>query len=170
MTQKLESKPDFYVWPLLVAILNFSVILPLMVQNMRTTAELWDFLFVFAGVYFSVKFVRYVVGAHKYKKARLGPKHVPKVYNKGIYKDVRHPVMAGIIYMNLAYACFARSFILVPIVPIFVALWYMLASWEESILLERFGDEYREYMKTAGMFRGKGMDQQRLASSGYDMY
>jgi protein-S-isoprenylcysteine O-methyltransferase Ste14 len=170
MTRELESNPGFYPWPLFVALINFGVLLPLAAQNMRSTADLWDYIFVLAGVYFSMKFVRYMSGAHKYKEARLGPRNVPKVFSKGIYKDVRHPVMAAVIYMNFAYLCFARSLALVPVVPVFVALWYILASWEESILLERFGVEYQEYMKTAGMFRGKGMDQQRLASSGYDMY
>ena len=37
-------------------------------------------------------------------------------------------------------------------------------------LVEKFGDEYREYVRATSMFRGSGYDQQRLASSGYDMY
>ena len=59
---------------------------------------------------------------------------------------------------------------MIPVVPMFIALWYIYATYEERIMINRFGDEYKEYMKGTSMFRGGGFDQQRLASSGYDMY
>jgi protein-S-isoprenylcysteine O-methyltransferase Ste14 len=108
--------------------------------------------------------------AHEFRQTRVSPQDRASFPTEGIYASIRNPVGAACIYMNFAYVCFVRSFILIPIVPIFVALWYIYATYEEQILLRRFGDEYKEYMKGTSMFRGGGFDQQRLASSGYDMY
>ena len=157
-------------FPIIIAVLNFSVLLLLSMQYMASSVELWDFIFVCAGVYFSMKFIRLVKGAHEYQETRESVQTRTSFPTKGIYAAIRHPIGAACIYMNIAYVCFARSFALIPVIPIFIALWYIYAAYEEKILLQRFGDEFREYMKATSMFRGSGFDQQRLASSGYDMY
>ncbi|TFG29929.1 isoprenylcysteine carboxylmethyltransferase family protein [Candidatus Thorarchaeota archaeon] len=156
--------------PMILAVLNFSVLLLLTMQYMAASVELWDFIFVGGGVYFSMKFIRLVRGAHEYPETRESAQTRSSFPTKGIYAVIRHPIGAACIYMNIAYVCFTRSFALIPVVPIFIALWYIYAAYEEKILIERFGDDYREYMQSTSMFRGSGFDQQRLASSGYDMY
>ncbi|MGY5860237.1 MAG: isoprenylcysteine carboxylmethyltransferase family protein [Candidatus Thorarchaeota archaeon] len=156
--------------PLLIALANFAVLLTMALEYMANTVELWDFIFILTGVYFSMKFVRLVKGAHEFPETRMNPKDRTSYPTEGIYAKIRHPIGAACIYMNLAYVCFTRSFALVPIVPVFIALWYIYAAHEEKILLKSFGDEYKEYMRATSMFRGSGFDQQRLASSGYDMY
>lgn len=163
-----EVENNFY--PILIALINFSVLLVMAMEYMANSVELWDFIFILGGVYFSVKFVRLMKGAHEFSQTRASPQDRPSFPTEGIYAKIRNPVGAACIYMNIAYVCFTRSLVLVPIVPIFVALWYIYASYEERILIKRFGDPYREYMKATSMFRGGGYDQQRLASSGYDMY
>jgi len=157
-------------YPLLIALVNFSALLALAFQYMANSVELWDFIFIGAGVYFSMKFVRLVRGAHEYPETRISPNDRESFPTEGVYAKIRNPIGAACCYMNIAYVCFTRSFALVPIVPIFIALWYIYATYEERIMIRRFGDEYREYMKGTSMFRGGGFDQQRLASSGYDMY
>ena len=165
----IEPAEDNY-YPFIIAVLNFSVLLFLSMEYMVGTSGLWDFIFVGAGVYCSLKFVRLIKGAHEFQITRVSPLNRTSFPRKGIYATIRHPVGAGAIYMNIAYACFVRSFALITVIPIFVALWYIYAAYEEKIMLERFGVEYREYMRATSMFRGSGFDQQRLASSGYDMY
>lgn len=161
---------DNNYYPALIAIMNFSVLLLLAQQYIVSTAGLWDFIFVGAGVYFSIKFIKLVKGAHEFEATRVSPKDRTIFPKKGIYSKIRHPIGAAAIYMNIAYLCFVRSFVLVTVIPFFIALWYIYAAYEERIMVEKFGDEYREYMQTTSMFRGSGYDQQRLASSGYDMY
>lgn len=161
---------DNNYYPALIAIMNFSVLLLLAMQYMVSTAGLWDFIFVGAGVYFSMKFIRLVRGAHEFEETRVSPKDRTSFLKEGIYSTIRHPIGAAAIYMNIAYLCFVRSLVLVTVIPVFIALWYIYAAYEERIMIERFGDDYREYMQTTSMFRGSGYDQQRLASSGYDMY
>jgi len=157
-------------YPILIALINFAVLLPMAMETMANSVELWDFIFIIGGIYFSMKFVRLMKAAHEFKQTRVSPQDRASYPKEGIYAKIRNPVGAACIYMNIAYVCFTRSFALVPIVPMFIALWYIYAAYEERILIKRFGDEYREYMKGTSMFRGGGFDQQRLASSGYDMY
>ncbi len=159
---------NFY--PFILGVLNFSILLPLAIQYMSYTVELWDFIFVLVGVYFSLKFINLIRAAHEFQETRESPQTRISFPTKGIYSKIRHPVAAACMYMNIAYVCFTRSFALIPIIPIFIAIWYLFAAYEERILISRFGDEYREYMKETSMVRGGGYDQQRLASSGYDMY
>ena len=157
-------------FPLLIALGNFVVLLPLAMEFMTNSVELWDFIFILAGVYFSMKFVRLVKGAHEFPETGVSPNDRTSYPTEGIYAKIRHPIAAACIYMNFAYVCFTRSFALVPIVPVFIAIWYIYAAYEERILLKRFDDEYKEYIRSTSMFRGSGFDQQRLATSGYDMY
>jgi protein-S-isoprenylcysteine O-methyltransferase Ste14 len=168
-TESVEVIENNFI-PLLIAVMNFLVLLIMANQYMVYSVELWDFIFVGGGVYFSVKFVRLIRGAHEYPETRASVHTRPSYPTEGIYARIRNPVGAACIYMNIAYVCFTRSFALVPVVPFFVALWYVYATYEEKILIERFGDQYREYMRGTSLFRGAGYDQQRLASSGYDMY
>jgi protein-S-isoprenylcysteine O-methyltransferase Ste14 len=137
---------------------------------MRPTADLWDFIFVAVGCYFTLKFVRYLAGAHKFKQTRLRPSDMKEFPSKGIYRKIRQPVSAAIIYMNLAYVCFYRSFALIPAAAIFIALWYIIARYEDEWMLTQFGEEYKIHMRSTAMLRGGSDEQQRLASSGYDMY
>lgn len=137
---------------------------------MNPDAYLWDFIFIIGGVYFSMKFIGYMRQAHEYPETRVIPQDRESFPKKGIYARIRHPVGSAAIYMNIAYVCFTRSLVLVPIIPIFVTLWYIYAIYEEKIMIGKFGDEYREYVASTGMFRGRNDDLQRHTSSGYDMY
>ncbi|MFW9960933.1 MAG: methyltransferase family protein [Candidatus Thorarchaeota archaeon] len=162
--------PENNYIPAILGFLNFSILLPLSLSLMNASIELWDFIFVAIGVYLTVKFGTNLSKAHEDSLTRVDPKQRNSFPKEGIYARIRHPVEAGVIYMNIAYVFFFRSLALIPIVPIFAAMWYLYAKYEERVMLNLFGDEYREYMQGTSMFRGAGSDQQRLASSGYDMY
>ena len=158
-----------YVRPFF-AIINFGGLLWYGSSVMRPTADLWDFIFVMIGCYFTLKFVRYLSNAHQFKHTRIRIADMTEFPNKGIYANIRQPISAASIYMNLAYVCFFRSFALIPVVSVFIAMWYILARYEDQLMLSKFGKDYKEYMKVTAMLRGGDSEQQRLASSGYDMY
>jgi protein-S-isoprenylcysteine O-methyltransferase Ste14 len=162
--------PENNIIPLAIGIIDFGLLLLVAMPLMSLSADLWDFIFVAVGIYLTVKFIRCVSRAHEQPLTRTSPQDRDAIPKEGIYARIRHPVAAGAIYMNIAYVFFFRSLLLIPIVPIFASIWYIYAKYEEKIMLDRFGDEYREYMRGTSMFRGAGFDQQRLASSGYDMY
>lgn len=171
MTHTNDSEmPQDNFMPIIIGIMNFGLLLAYSLPNMSSSAEYYDFIFVAIGVYLGIKFYRNISEAHEYPIARVSPNHREYIPNEGIYQKVRHPVGGGAIYMNIAYVFFFRSFLIIPMIPLFAAMWYIYAKYEEKIMLDRFGDEYREYMRGTSMFRGAGLDQQRLASSGYSMY
>jgi protein-S-isoprenylcysteine O-methyltransferase Ste14 len=169
-TPNESDLPENNYFPLFLGVLNFGLLLIIAVPLMSPSAELWDFIFVGVGVYLTVKFIRLINEAHDERLTRTSPLDRDTIPREGIYAKIRHPIAAGAIYMNIAYFFFFRSLLLMPIIPIFAALWYIYARIEEKVMIDRFGDEYLEYMRGTSMFRGGSPDQQRLASSGYDMY
>ncbi|MBY8997972.1 MAG: hypothetical protein KGD60_09580 [Candidatus Thorarchaeota archaeon] len=171
MASETSSNAGLYnYWRPFLAIINFSGLLWFGASYMRITADLWDYIFVAIGCYFTLKFVRYLSKAHQFKHTRIRPSDLTEFPNKGIYAKIRQPISAASIYMNLAYVCFFRSFVLIPAVSVFIAMWYILARYEDQLMLSKFGNDYKEYMKATAMLRGGDSEQLRLASSGYDMY
>lgn len=76
---------------------------------------------------------------------RIVPDH--KLVTYGIYKHVRHPITtAAIIYdagIPLIFSSLYGFLVMLGLIPLFL---YRIQI-EEKMLIERFGDEYREYMK-----------------------
>jgi len=70
-----------------------------------------------------------------------------KLIKHGIYKHIRHPIsLAAIIYdvgIPLFFSSLYGFFIMLGLIPL---LLYRIKI-EEKMLLEKFGDEYREYMR-----------------------
>jgi protein-S-isoprenylcysteine O-methyltransferase Ste14 len=166
-----KKKRSYFVFPPFLMMVNFIVIIPAGFGSASFTYELWDFIFVAVGCYLGLRFIRYMSKANEYPESKMHPSDVEEFPSKGIYADIRHPVEAGILYMNIAYVFLFRSISLIPMLPVFFALWYMLAKYKEDLYIKKFGDQYRKYMRITGMFRGKGdRGQTRLASAGYDMY
>ena len=71
----------------------------------------------------------------------------PQVVDTGLYSRVRHPMYLGSI---LGYVGFwVTTLSLLTLIPLFAILlgYNYLATAEEHILAEKFGDEYLEYKK-----------------------
>jgi protein-S-isoprenylcysteine O-methyltransferase Ste14 len=69
----------------------------------------------------------------------------------GIYRLVRHPLYLGVITVCIGLAVFGPSlpglFIMSLLIPIFL----ILSRIEERLLIETFGDAYKEYHRTTRM-------------------
>ena len=76
----------------------------------------------------------------------------PSVIRKGIFGIVRHPIYLSevMLYLGLFLINMSLAAALVWI----AATWflYYLSRYEEGLLLKRFGDEYRSYMRDVGMW------------------
>ena len=71
---------------------------------------------------------------------------------RGPYHYVRHPIYLGAFVFIIAQALLAANwFLLLPALAV-VTLFYMQIGKEEAMLIDRFGDEYREYMKRTPRF------------------
>jgi len=118
----------------------------------RKQMIIWDYASIALGGLFTIVFVVSLFATHKIRQMRMPPEDVDKLVTRGPYRLIRHPNFAGLISMNIAYLFFFRTLWLVPLIIAFGSLWYLEAKHEEMILIERFGNEYKEYMRTTGMF------------------
>ncbi|MHA1909524.1 MAG: methyltransferase family protein [Candidatus Thorarchaeota archaeon] len=157
-------------FPALLGGLNIIVLIQIGLSSMTVGVGFWDFLFVLAGGYFAVKTVRYMTRAHESKKTKIRTQELESFPKKGIYSKIRHPVGAAFIYLNIACVLLFRSYALITVAFVFGAMWFILAKYQDDLLIKRFGEEYKEHIERVGMFRGKGDTSQRLQDSGYSMY
>ena len=145
-------KKNFYIFPPILVGINFTILLPVGIIFLRTELNFWDYISILAGGVFTIIFVVSLVSTHKIEQAHMKPDDVNKLVTDRPYSIVRHPNFTGIICMNIAYLFFFRTLWLIPPICVFSVLWYLEARHEERILIAKFGESYRNYMKTTGMF------------------
>jgi protein-S-isoprenylcysteine O-methyltransferase Ste14 len=69
----------------------------------------------------------------------------------GIYRYIRHPMYASLLLANIAQILLIQNWIAGPISIIVFILFYTFRSRaEEKMMIESFGDQYREYKKATG--------------------
>ena len=72
--------------------------------------------------------------------------------NKGVYKVVRHPLYASIIWMIYAVGILFQNYLVIILNTIvFIPFMYYRAKQEEKELVKVF-KEYKNYRKNTGMF------------------
>jgi protein-S-isoprenylcysteine O-methyltransferase Ste14 len=71
----------------------------------------------------------------------------PEVIRKGVFSYVRHPIYLGeiLLYLGLLFFSLSVASFLVWLLIIFFLNY--ISRYEEKILVDYFGDEYRNYMK-----------------------
>ncbi|MHA1278963.1 MAG: methyltransferase family protein [Candidatus Helarchaeota archaeon] len=72
--------------------------------------------------------------------------------SSGVYSCMRHPLYTGAIIFSVGMILVFQTWfgLLLYVYPIIMIIW--TAYKEEALLLERFGDEYRQYMNKTGRF------------------
>jgi protein-S-isoprenylcysteine O-methyltransferase Ste14 len=65
---------------------------------------------------------------------------------KGIYSISRHPIYVGAFFLFLGASIATASWIFLILALAWIIIWRIVVPAEESFLLERYGDAYREYM------------------------
>ncbi|WP_405208054.1 methyltransferase family protein [Aquimarina sp. LLG6339-5] len=85
----------------------------------------------------------------------LSPFPTPKLNSKlvktGLYKFIRHPLYAGILYVVFGYGLYIGSVFKLIIATTIYILFYFKTKYEEEKLLEFF-DEYKVYKVATGRF------------------
>ncbi|MBN2665917.1 MAG: isoprenylcysteine carboxylmethyltransferase family protein [Bacteroidales bacterium] len=76
----------------------------------------------------------------------------PEVIRKGVFSIVRHPVYLGEVLLYLGLICFSLSIASMVVWVLSTIFLYKISRYEEKILLEHFGEEYRSYMKEVPMW------------------
>jgi len=145
-------KKNFYIFPPILVGVNFATLLPLGIIFIRSELNFWDCISIAVGGILTIIFVVSLVSTHKIEQANMKPNDVDKLITEGPYSIVRHPNFTGIICMNVAYLFFFRTLWLIPPICVFSVFWYFEARHEERVLITKFGESYRNYMKNTGMF------------------
>ncbi len=111
-------------------------------EGMAMVEMIVGYAFVFLGISLIVRGWKQIYEARKKEK----------LVSDGIYTYMRHPQYTGIylaIFGQLIHWPTIPTLILFPF--IFVA-YYTLSRKEEKVMIKKFGDEYREYIKKVPMF------------------
>lgn len=78
-----------------------------------------------------------------------------KLVTNGIYKYIRHPLYTFGSLLFIAFGMMADSWFIAVLGILTFILMAIRTPKEEANLVEKFGDEYREYMKRTGRFLPK---------------
>ena len=70
-----------------------------------------------------------------------------KLVTNGPYKCVRNPIYFGSFTFIISLALVASNLLILIPALVLITMIYLQIGKEEYMLLDRFGDEYREYMK-----------------------
>ena len=76
----------------------------------------------------------------------------PRVVDQGVFGLVRHPIYLGAVLFYLAMILTTVSLLAVVIFLIIAGFYQYLAKYEEKLLLNKFGSEYRDYMDRVPMW------------------
>ena len=85
-------------------------------------------------------------------KAVFGnPQETPHVITRGVFSLVRHPIYLGAILFYVGLVCLTLSLASAALLVIIIPFYRFISRFEEKLLTERFGDEYRDYMRQVPM-------------------
>ena len=79
------------------------------------------------------------------------PKESAELIQSGIYKYIRHPIYTGILFFTFGFALFSENTFRLIIFVSLLILFKFKAGYEEKLLQKKYPN-YKEYMKTTGMF------------------
>jgi protein-S-isoprenylcysteine O-methyltransferase Ste14 len=76
----------------------------------------------------------------------------PEVINKGVFRYIRHPMYLAAILLYLSLLIFKMSFAALLVWIVTLLFYHFIASYEEKLLLEQFGEEYEKYKQSVSMW------------------
>jgi protein-S-isoprenylcysteine O-methyltransferase Ste14 len=76
----------------------------------------------------------------------------PEVLRKKVFGLVRHPVYLGELLLYLGLLMFSISLMAAGIWLLAIIFLHSISRHEEKLLLQRFGEEYRVYMRNVPMW------------------
>jgi len=72
--------------------------------------------------------------------------------SKGVYSIVRHPLFLGVIIMFFSHIFLSQNWIIILNTIIAIACIYFICYIEEKENIEKFGEEYKKYIKKVPRF------------------
>ena len=89
---------------------------------------------------------------HKSHKKVFGEhRDTLSVIDTGIYSRLRHPMYFGSVLLYLSFVFVSLSVLAMSIFLVVLIFYYYLCRYEEKVLVEQLGDQYRQYMSNVPM-------------------
>ena len=85
------------------------------------------------------------------KKVFMEERKKLQVIQSGVFGIVRHPIYLGSILVFLSFVILSLSFLALIIWVVIAIFYYYLCRYEEAILIEKLGSDYKDYMKKVPM-------------------
>jgi len=76
----------------------------------------------------------------------------PEVISKSVYRYVRHPMYLSAILLYLAFLTFKLSLAALIVWIITIIFYQFIARYEEKLLTEHIGEDYKKYKKSVPMW------------------
>lgn len=136
-----------------IAMVGIAVLSGFFISFGKTGRIEWDRVFwFFSGLIFILagSIIRLVAfrTLGKYFSIMVTIQQNHKLVKKGIYRLIRHPAYTGLFLFMLGIGLSLGNWLsLFIIFTISVTIAFVRVPLEEKVLIERFGDEYRSYMK-----------------------
>jgi protein-S-isoprenylcysteine O-methyltransferase Ste14 len=70
----------------------------------------------------------------------------------GVYRYIRHPLYASLILFGWGVFFKGVDLLSIALVSMATVLWFLTARYEERFNIDRFGEEYSQYMERTKMF------------------
>ncbi len=99
-------------------------------------------LLIFSG-YLAMKSINIVFGERR---------KTPSVIRKGVYGIMRHPMYVSEILLYLGLIIISISIAAIFVLILAIIFLYLISRYEEKLLLQRFGNDYQNYMNETSMW------------------
>lgn len=128
-----------------VVIMPFTVVYSVFLPLKLGTGWLYSGLVVYA-----VGLVVSVMATHSFAATPIG-----EPVTGGIYRVSRHPVyLSGfLVYLGIGLA--GASWVVLLCAVLWIVLWCLVVPAEERLLVDRYGQAYREYMRRTPRWIGR---------------
>jgi protein-S-isoprenylcysteine O-methyltransferase Ste14 len=78
-------------------------------------------------------------------------RETPHVITKGVFSIVRHPIYLGAVLFYIGQFFMTLSLASAAFLIIIIIFYWFISRHEEKLLIGKFGEEYKEYMKKVPM-------------------
>jgi protein-S-isoprenylcysteine O-methyltransferase Ste14 len=102
-----------------------------------------------AGLLFLIR-VQSALGEHWSANLKLQEEH--RLVTDGPYRAIRHPMYSAIFLILLAFALVTANGAFALLGAVAIAVLTARVGKEEAMMVERFGEDYRDYCRRAGRF------------------
>jgi len=145
----------FFAWEIMLLVLILNI--RFWFKDLLSLHQIFSWILLLVAIFLVLDGLYRFRSAGKINRDRNDPtlfgfEHTTKLITSGVYKYIRHPMYASLLYLNWGIA------LKNPTLPVLIyalaasILLYLTVRMEERENLSYFGEEYREYMKTTRRF------------------